>query len=84
MKTLQTIRTKVHAFFFQEDNTKGSFLAFFRIGTSVFILLHLFSIILDFSKLFGKQGIIPHDIREFLLSDQMLSFTQIITFFEGY
>lgn len=84
MNTLQLIKSKIQAFFFKEDNTKGSFIAFFRIGVSAFILIHLMSIILDFSKLFGKQGIIPHDIREFLMSNQMISFTQIITFFEGY
>lgn len=84
MKTSNSIASKVRTFFFKEDNTKGSFLAFFRIGASVFILIHLLSIIVDFSRLFGKQGIIPYDIREFLLSDQMLSFTQIISFFEGY
>jgi hypothetical protein len=84
MKTLQTIQSKVRTFFFQEDPTKGSFLAFFRIGTSAFILIHLLSIILDFTKLFGKQGIIPYDIREFLFSDQMISFTQVVSFFEGY
>lgn len=84
MKNLQLVKSKIHTFFFKEDNTKGSFIAFFRIGTSAFILIHLFSIILDFKKLFGKQGIIPYDIREFFLSDQMISFTQIINFFEGY
>lgn len=84
MNTMQSIKSKVQDFFFKEDNTKGSFIAFFRIGTSAFILIHLLSIILDFSKLYGKEGIIPHDIREFLLSDQMISFTEIVTFFEGY
>lgn len=84
MKTLQTIKSKINIFFFKEENTKGSFIAFFRIGTSAFIFIHLLSIILDFSKLFGKQGIIPYDIREFLLPDQILPLTQIITFFERY
>ncbi|PTX60179.1 vitamin K-dependent gamma-carboxylase-like protein [Kordia periserrulae] len=80
----KTIASKIQSFFFQEDNTKGTFIAFFRIGTSVFILIHLLSIILDFTKLFGKYGIIPYDIREFILPEEMVSFTQIITFFEGY
>ena len=84
MNTLELVKLKIHEFFFKEENTKGSFIAFFRIGTSTFILIHLLSIILDFTKLFGKQGIIPYDIRAFLQSDQLLSFTQIITFFEGY
>jgi hypothetical protein len=84
MKTAKIIQSRVHGFFFNEDRTKGSFLAFFRIGTSAFILIHLLSIILDFTKLFGKQGIIPYDIREFLFANEMISFTQIITFFEGY
>lgn len=83
MKILQSIPSKIHSFFFKEDNTKGTFIAFFRIGTSVFILIHLLSIILDFTKLFGKYGIIPYDVREFLLPDEMISFTQIITFFEN-
>ena len=84
MKTIQLVKSKIHTFFFKEDETKGTFIAFFRIGTSAFILIHLLSIILDFSKLFGKQGIIPHDIRNFLTSDFLISFSKIVSFFEGY
>lgn len=84
MKTLTFVKHNIHHFFFKEDNTKGSFIAFFRIGTSMFILIHLLSIILDFTKLFGKQGIIPYDIREFLQSKQMISFSKMISFFESY
>ena len=84
MNISTNISSKIHAFFFKEDNTKGTFIAFFRIGTGAFILIHLLSIIVDFTKLFGKYGIIPYDIREFLLPEEMVSFTQIITFFENY
>jgi len=84
MKTIQSIKSKLHTFFFKEDETKGTFIAFFRVGTCAFILIHLMSIILDFSKLFGKQGIIPHDIRNFLTSDYLISFSKIVAFFEGY
>ncbi len=81
---MNTIKTKLHTFFFKEDTTNGAFLVFFRMGTGIFILIHLLSIILDFSKLFGKQGIIPHDIREIMGSDYIVYLTEIITFFEGF
>jgi hypothetical protein len=80
---MNTFKTKLHSFFFKEDTTNGSFLVFFRMGTGIFILIHLLSIILDFSKLFAKSGIIPHDIREILGSDYIVYLTEIITFFEG-
>ncbi len=78
------VSTKLRTFFFKEDTTNESFLVFFRMGTGIFILIHLLSIILDFGKLFGKQGIIPYDIRELLGSDYIIYLTEIITFFEGF
>jgi hypothetical protein len=84
MKLLKTIQAKFHTFFFAEDTTKGTFLAFFRIGTSAFVLIHLLSIILDFKKLYSKNGIIPYDIREFLASDYKIAIHKIINFFESF
>lgn len=84
MNTLQIIKSKLKSFFFKEDTSKGSFLAYFRIGTGLFILIHLLSIILDFNKLYGKQGIIPYDIREFFTSNYIISFPKIVAYFESF
>ncbi len=82
MSVLKKIKEKIHTFFFAEDTTKGAFLTYFRIGTSLFVLIHLLSIILDFKDLYSKNGIVPYDVREFLASKYVFPIHKIIFFFE--
>jgi hypothetical protein len=81
MNYIKRITGAVERFFFEGDQ-QSQFLVFFRITTGLVILLHFLSTIADFGILFSSNSIVPQDIMNAFTPDWLITYPEIIRFFE--
>lgn len=78
------IKNKVDTFFFNNNLSEGEFITFLRITTGVFLIIQLSFVVFDFQLLYGKYGVIPYDIQDFIAPQKALTFSNLVTFFEQF
>ncbi len=80
---MKKVLKKINIFLFQE-NVKFEWMSFFRIAIGFLLLLHFISILPDFNALFSTKGIIPSDILDTFIPENVITFPKIITFFSSF